>query len=61
MVNTNRFYANPSEQSITAAKLVLDGVNYVPGAVFYNMSGLSSWASRNRPYLMTFAGHDFYA
>lgn len=61
VVNTNRFYANPSEQSITAAKLVLDGVNYVPGAVFYNVSGMSSWASRNRPYLMTFAGHDFYA
>ena len=61
VVNTNRFYATPSDQSIAAAKMVLDGVNYVPGAVFYNMSGLSSWASRNRPYLMTFAGHDFYA
>lgn len=61
VVNTNRFYANPSEQSVTAAKMVLDGVNYVPGAVFYNVSGLNSWASRNRPYLMSFAGHDFYA
>lgn len=61
VVNTSRFYATPSDQSVTAAKMVLDGVNYVPGAVFYNVSGLNSWASRNRPYLMTFAGHDFYA
>lgn len=61
VVNTGRFYATPSAQSIAAAKMVLDGVNYVPGAVFYNVSGLNTWASRNRPYLMTFAGHDFYA
>lgn len=60
VVNTARFSANPSEQSIAAAKMVLDGVNYVPGAVFYNVSGLNSWASRNRTYLMSFAGHDFY-
>ena len=61
VVNTNRFYATPSDQSVAAAKMVLDGVNYVPGAVFYNVSGLNTWASRNRTYLMTFAGHDFYA
>lgn len=61
VVYTNRFNATPSEQSVTAAKMVLDGVNYVPGAVFYNVSGLNTWASRNRPYLMSFAGHDFYA
>lgn len=61
VINTGRFYATPSAQSIEAAKLVLDGVNYVPGAVFYNVAGLNTWASRNRPYLTTFAGHDFYA
>lgn len=60
VINHASFQRTPSEESIQAAKMVLDGVNYVPGAVFYNVSGLNSWASRNRPYLTTFMGHDFY-
>lgn len=60
VVNYASFQRTPSAESITAAKMAMDGVNYVPGAMFYNVSGMSSWASRNRPYLTTFAGHDFY-
>lgn len=60
VVNSARFQNTPSAESVTAAKLAIDGVNYVPGAVFYNISGMRTWASTHRPYLMTFQGHDFY-
>lgn len=60
VVNTARFQRTPSADSVAAAKMAMDGVNYVPGAVFYNVTGLRSWASYNRPFLMSFAGHDFY-
>lgn len=61
VVNSTRFQHTPSAESVTAAKLAMDGVNYVPGAMFYNITGMRSWASQHRPYLMTFLGHDFYA
>lgn len=54
------YQRTPSAESVLAAKMALDGINVVPGAVFYNVSGTSSWASRNRPYLTTVQGHDFY-
>lgn len=60
VVNYASFQRTPSAESIAAAKQAMDGVNYVPGAMFYNVQGLNTWASRNRPYLTTFAGHDFY-
>lgn len=60
VVNSARFQNTPSAASVTAAKMALDGVNYVPGAMFYNVTGMRTWASQNRPYLMTFQGHDFY-
>lgn len=60
VVNYASFQRTPSAESIAAAKQAMDGVNYVPGAMFYNVHGLNTWASRNRPYLTTFAGHDFY-
>lgn len=60
VVNYASFQRTPSEESVLAAKMAMDGVNYVPGAMFYNVAGMRSWASRNRPFLMSFAGHDFY-
>lgn len=60
VVNSARFQNTPSAESVTAAKMAMDGVNYVPGAMFYNVSGMRTWASTHRPYLMTFQGHDFY-
>lgn len=60
VVNYASFQRAPSAESVAAAKMALDGVNYVPGAMFYNVSGMRSWASQNRPFLMTFGGHDFY-
>lgn len=60
VVNYPSFQRTPSAESVAAAKLAMDGVNYVPGAMFYNVTGLRTWASRNRPFLMSFGGHDFY-
>lgn len=51
----------PSETSIIAAKLVLDGgeVEETKGALFFD-SGVNSWAARNRRYIATLGAHKFY-
>ena len=51
----------PNSQSVVAAKLVMDGAEVLPTALFFNMKGLSSYASRNRPYVATIGDHAFYA
>ena len=52
---------NPSQTSIIAAKLVLDGgeVEETKGALFFD-SKVNSWAARNRPYIATIGAHKFY-
>ncbi len=55
-------YKDPNAQSIVAAKLVLEGVQVLPTAKFFNATYLkNTWAARNRPYLCTIGGHAFYA
>ena len=51
----------PTESSIIAAKLVLDGgeVAETDGALYFD-STTTSWASRNRQYAATLGGHTFY-
>ena len=49
----------PSDLSITAAKLCLEGVK-VTDALFFNVKGLRCWAAYNRPYLETIGDHEFY-
>lgn len=51
----------PNAESVVAAKLVLEGVEVLPTALFFNAKGLSSYASRNRPYVATIGNHAFYA
>ena len=51
----------PNEESVIAAKLVLDGTQVVPTALFFSRAGLSCYASRNRPYVTTIGDHAFYA
>ena len=51
----------PNEESVIAAKLVLDGAEVVPTALFFNQAGMSCYASRNRTYVTTIGGHAFYA
>lgn len=55
-------YREPNAQSVIAAKLVLEGVQVLPTAKFFNASYLrNTWAARNRPYITTIGGHAFYA
>lgn len=52
--------ATPNEESVIAAKLVLEGANVVPDAYWFNGVGKSCWASRNKTLLYTIGGHAFY-
>ena len=51
----------PNSESVVAAKLVMDGAQVVPDALFFARAGLSCYASRNRPYVTTIGAHAFYA
>lgn len=52
--------ATPNAQSILAARLVLEGANVAPGALYFNGAGKSCWASRNKRLICTIGGHSFY-
>lgn len=51
----------PNAESVVAAKLVLEGVEVVPTALFFSRAGMSCYASRNRAYVTTIGAHAFYA
>ena len=51
----------PNSESVLAAKLVMDGAQVVPTALFFARAGASCYASRNRPYVTTLGAHAFYA
>lgn len=52
--------ATPNEDSIVAARLVLEGANVVPGAFFFNGKGIPCWASQNKAQLYVIGNHAFY-
>jgi N-acetylmuramoyl-L-alanine amidase len=52
--------ATPNAESILAARLVLEGANVVPGAYYFNGTGKSCWASRNKKLITVIGGHAFY-
>lgn len=54
-------YRDPNWDSQVAAKLVLDGAVVLDNALFFNVAGLNSYASRNRAYVATIGAHAFYA
>lgn len=51
----------PNDESILAAKLVMDGAQVVPNALFFARAGLSCYASKTRTYVTTIGAHAFYA
>ena len=53
-------YREPNWESVVAAKLVLDGAQVTPDALFFNAAGLRSYASRTRTYVTTIGNHAFY-
>ena len=56
-------YVKPGEESVIAAKLVLEGVVVTDRALYFTPSrnASSSWAGRNRPYDTQIGGHTFFA
>lgn len=59
-VQNGSIYNAPSEESVIAAKLVLDGAREAGDSLFFNRVGLNSWASRSKTYITTIADHNFY-
>ena len=53
-------YRTPNAESIAAAKLVLEGVEILPNALFFNLAGMNTYAARNRTYVATIGAHAFY-
>ncbi len=54
-------YREPGENSVIAAKMVLDGAVVVKNALFFNREGMNTYASRNRTYVTTIGDHSFYS
>ena len=54
-------YNEPNTDSIIAAKMCLEGYIIDKTILYFSISGSNSWASRNRPFVFTISGHDFYA
>ena len=56
-------YCEPSQESIIAAKLCLDGASISDRVLFFMNEAIaeSNWIANNRPYVMTVGNHKFYA
>ena len=60
-VYSGSIWDEPNDESVVAAKLVMDGTQILPTALFFNTVGASTFASRNRPYIATIGAHAFYS
>lgn len=58
---TGSIYNEPNKDSIIAAKMCLEGYIVDKTILYFSISGSNSWASRNREFVFTISGHDFYA
>lgn len=59
--SSGSIYRTPNEQSVIAAKLVLDGAEVLDGVLFFNRVGMNTYAARTRTYVATIGAHTFYA
>lgn len=59
--SSGSIHCEPDVDAIIAAKLVMDGAQVVPTALFFNRAGMPCYASRNRTYVTTIGAHAFYA
>jgi len=61
--STGSVYRDPTESSILAAKLCLEGFSLDDGILFFFNSRIAagSWITANRTYTMTVGQHDFYS
>ena len=60
-ISSGSIWDTPNDESVVAAKLVMDGTQILPTALFFNVAGAPSFASRSRPYVTTIGAHAFYA
>lgn len=61
--STGSVYREPTESSVLAAKLCLEGYSLDEGILFFFNSSIAagSWITANRTYTMTVGQHDFYS
>lgn len=59
-VQNGSIYNEPSQESVIAAKLVLDGAREAGDSLFFNRAGLNCWAARSKEHITTIADHSFY-
>ena len=59
---TGTIYNTPSQESVIAAKMCLEGYEIIPGVLFFFNPRIatSSWISENRPFAARIGLHDFY-
>ena len=62
-VRNGSIYQEPTEDSVLAAKLVLEGASVAGNCLYFLSPSLTSnhWIMNNRPYVMTIGCHWFYA
>lgn len=62
-VSFGTIYNTPSERSVIAAKICMEGYSLSDRALFFVNPALatSNWIQRNRTYLFTIGSHEFYA
>lgn len=60
-VSNGSIYLNPNEESIIAAKLVLDGAVTGGNSLFFHRSDVNAWAASAKDYVTTIGDHSFYA
>lgn len=61
--STGTIYSDPTEESVIAAKLCMDGYICDERILFFCATSIAaiSWAGQNRTYLYTIEGHAFFA
>ena len=61
-VRNGAIYNEPTEESVLAAKLCLDGVNTVGNSLYFIAPDLASnhWVMNNRTFVTTIGCHWFY-
>jgi len=62
-VRTGAIYRSPSEASVQAAKIAMEGTNVVGDALFFQNTAItgSNWMSNTRPLIVELGDHTFYA
>ncbi len=61
-VRNGTIYQTPTEESILAAKLCLNGANVIGDSIYFLAPALAQnfWIVKNREYIATIGCHDFY-